>query len=82
MKNRRRIEPGERVAGSGVGGRTRRRRPIRDEVMHIRIDSELKEAFFALAARRGVFASELLLELIEGAVAKGARLCTHLPRPA
>lgn len=40
-------------------------RPVRDDVLHIRIDSEVKEAFFTLAAQRGVFASELLLALIE-----------------
>ncbi|MCB8933062.1 MAG: hypothetical protein M9921_14450 [Fimbriimonadaceae bacterium] len=59
-----------------------RRSQARDEILHIRIDSELKEAFFELAARRGRFASEVLIELIERALAEDARLCTQLSRPA
>jgi hypothetical protein len=50
----------------------RPKRSAKDEVLHIRIDSEIKEAFFSLATRRGMFASELLLELIEGTLDRPA----------
>ena len=53
---------------------------MRDDILHIRIDSDLKEAFFQLATQRGMFASQLLIELMERALAEDAELCTQLSR--